>query len=198
MMNVIEASNILENSIFDIKFIFDNVDGVAQPFLKIDKDKTIIETKVYQVAKHTHTYDFSKLLHLEHDFMKGIINNEVTREFDTDVVTMLKDCATDVTTVGECLQHMNQNTVLLVNPTYTGKIDNLVLQQASKIVVTDLVDTVLGFDGSMLFVTTDNLVNYDKDYCETDMFADRFITARQYIVGTLDSHHVYQLTATAK
>lgn len=199
-MNVIEASNIIEQSIFDIKIVFDKLvtDSVVQPFLNIDTDKTVIETKVFKTNKHTHTFDFNKYLHLEYDFMKAVIANEVTREFDTDVVTMLKECATDVNTVGECLQHMNVNTVLLVNPTYTGMIDNLVLQQASKIIVTDLVDTVLAFDESMLFVSTNDMVNYDNDYCETLTYVDEFQTVREYIVGTLDSHHVYKLTATAK
>ena len=193
-MNVIEAANIIEKSIFDIKFVFDKVitDTVAQPFMKIDKT-TVIETKQFKVNEHVHNFEFNKLLHLERDFMKAIIENEVTREFDTDVITMLKECATDVDTVGECLQHMNENTVLLVNPKYTGKVDNLVLQQAKKIVLTDLVDTVLAFDGSGLFVSTNDYVNYDKDDCETIQFVDKFLTVRQYIVGILDSHHVYKL-----
>lgn len=197
-MNVIEVSNIIEKSIFDIKNVFDKVvtDTVAQPFMKVD-DATVIETKVFKVNQHTHTFEFNKLLHLEHDFMKAVIENEVTREFDTDIITMLKECATDVNTVGECLQHMNENTVLLVNPTYTGKVDNLVMQQAKKIVLTDLVDTVLAFDGACLFVSTNEFVNQDQDYCETLKYVDKFLTVRQYIVGTLDSHHVYHL-ATAK
>lgn len=199
-MNVIEASNIIEQSIFDIKFVFDTVatDTVAQPFLKVDTDKTVIEAKVFKTNKHAHTFEFNKMLHLEPDFMKAVIANEVTREFDADVITMLKECATDVNTVGGCLQHMNVNTVLLVNPTYTGKVDNLVLQQASKIIVTDLVDTVLAFDGSMLFVSTNDMANYDNDNCETIKFVDMYQTVREYIVGTLDSHHVYKLTATAE
>lgn len=194
-MNVIEASNVIEQSIFDIKLVFDKVvtDTVALPFLKVDTDKTVIEAKVFKTNKHAHTFEFNKMLHLEPKFMKAVIANEVTREFDTDVVTMLKECATDVNTVGECLQHMNVNTVLLVNPTYTGKVDNLVLQQASKIIITDLVDTVLGFDGSTLFVSTNDMVNYDNDDCETVDYVDKFQTVRQYIVGTLDSHHVYKL-----
>lgn len=199
-MNVIEASNIIEQSIFDIKFVFDKVttDTVAQPFLKVDTDKTVIEAKVFKTNQHVHTFEFNKMLHLEPDFMEAVVANELTREFDADVITMLKECATDVNTVGECLQHMNVNTVLLVNPTYTGKVDNLVLQQASKIIVTDLVDTVLAFDGSMLFVSTNDMVNYDNYNCETIEFVDMRQTVRQYIVGTLDSHHVYKLTATAK
>lgn len=199
-MNVIETSNIIEQSIFDIKCVFDRVvtDTVVHPFLTVDTNKTVIEAKVFKTNKHTHTFEFNRMLHLEQDFMKAVIANEVTREFDADVITMLKECATDVNTVGECLQHMNVNTVLLVNPTYTGKVDNLVLQQAGKIVVTDLVDTVLAFDGSMLFVSTNDMANYDNDNCETVEYVDMFQTVRQYIVGTLDSHHVYHLTATAK
>lgn len=199
-MNVIEASNIIENSIFDIKIVFDKVttDKVAQPYLNIDGGKTVVEMKSFKTNKHTHTFKFDRMLHLEHDFMKAIITNEVMREFDTDVITMLKECGTDVNTIGECLQHMNSNTVLLVNPTYTGKVDNLVLQQVSKIVVTDLVDTVLAFDGSMLYVSTNEFVNFDNDNCETVEYVDMFQTVREYIVGTLDSHHVYHLTATAK
>ena len=196
-MNVIESANIIETSIFDIKNVFDKVtDAVAQPYLKID-DSTVIEATAFEVSKHEHTFDFNRMLHLEHDFMKAVVTNEVTREFDTDVATMLKKCATDVDTVGGCLQHMNENTVLLVNPAYTGKVDNLVLQQAKKIVVTDLVDTVLAFDGACLFVSTTNVVNYDNDYAETLEYVDRFQTVRQYIVGTLDSHHVYHLKAQA-
>ena len=196
-MNVIEVSNIIETSIFDIKNVFDKVtDTVAQPYLKID-DSTVIEATVFEVSKHEHTFDFNRMLHLEHDFMKAVVTNEVTREFDTDVVAMLKKCATDVDTVGGCLQHMNENTVLLVNPAYTGKVDNLVLQQAKKIVVTDLVDTVLAFDEACLFISTTNVVNYDNEYAETLEYVDRFQTVRQYIVGTLDSHHVYKLKAQA-
>ena len=196
-MNVIESANIIETSIFDIKNVFDKVtDKVAQPYLKIDEN-TVIEATVFEVSKHEHTFDFNKLLHLEHDFMKAVIENEVTREFDTDVITMLKKCATEVDTVGGCLQHMNENTVLLVNPAYTGKVDNLVLQVANKIVVTDLVDTVLAFDGACLFVSTSDMVNYDNDYCETLQFVDRFQTVREYIVGTLDSHHVFHLKTEA-
>ena len=196
-MNVIEVSHILETSIFDIKNVFDKVtDKVAQPFLKIDEN-VVIEATAFEVSKHEHTFDFNKMLHLEHDFMKAVITNEVTREFDTDIITMLKKCATEVDTVGGCLQHMNENTVLLVNPAYTGKVDNLVLQQANKIVVTDLIDSVLAFDGACLFISTSDMVNWDNDYCETLQYVDRFQTVREYIVGILDSHHVYKLKAQA-
>ena len=195
-MNVIEASNIIEKSMFDIKLILNEVvDTVAQPFLKVDT-VTTIEVKQFKECKHVHTFTFNRLLHLEDAFMKAIINNTVTKEFDKDVVTMLKDCATDVTTVGGCLQNINENTVLLVNSNYTDKVNNLVLQQVRKIVVTDLVDTMIAFDGSCLFVSTKDRLNYNKEYCETIEYVDEFITARNYIVGTIDSHHVYKLVVT--